>query len=217
MVKIAPSILAADFMHLEDEIKSVEEAGADFIHLDVMDGKFVPNQTPGAKMINTARKVTNLPIDTHLMVENPMEWVEEFASSSIVTFHIEAVNSEDVENIIKFIHEKGIKAGIAIKPKTPVKKIIPFLNMIEMVLVMTVEPGFGGQKLIGSTLRKVKKIRKMNKNIDIEVDGGINIKNIKKVQKAGANVIVAGTAIFSSGDRKDTIKRLKAPNGDATI
>ena len=143
------------------------------------------------------------------MVENPMEWVEPFSASNILTFHIEAVKSEEVEKLISFIHEKGIKVGIAIKPKTSVKAILPFLPLIDMVLVMTVEPGLGGQKLIGSCLRKVKKIRKINKSIDIEVDGGINLKNIEKVKKKGANIIVAGTAIFGASNRQEVITRLR--------
>ncbi len=209
MVKIAPSILAANFEHLEEEVKSVEEAGADYIHVDVMDGKFVPNQTPGLAMLQRSRATTNLIIDTHLMVENPKEWIEDFSSSNIITFHVEAVKSEDVENLIQTIHERGIKVGIALKPNTKVKEVIPYLDHVDMVLIMTVEPGFGGQKLIGSTLKKVKRLRKMNSTLDIEVDGGINLKNIAKVKKMGANVIVAGTAIFGENNRKEVIGKLR--------
>ncbi len=209
MVKIAPSILAADFMHLEEEIKSVEEAGADYIHVDVMDGKFVPNQTPGLEMLKRSKASSHLTIDTHLMVENPSEWVEDFSLSDILTFHLEAVSKEEIVSLIQKIHEKGIKVGIAIKPKTPIKELVPYLSMIDMVLVMTVEPGFGGQKLITSCLRKVKAMRKINKEIDIEVDGGIYPSNIEKVKNAGANVIVAGTAIFQESNRKLAIEALR--------
>ena len=210
MVKIAPSILAADFIHLEDEVKSVEIAGADYIHVDVMDGKFVPNQTPGLEMLKRSKKASNLTLDTHLMVENPWEWIEPFSASHIITFHIEAVQGEEVDKLIASIHEKGIKVGIAIKPKTSLQEVIPYLDRIDMVLIMTVEPGFGGQKLIESCLKKVKDLRKINKTIDIEVDGGITLKNIGKVKKMGANVIVAGTAIFGANNRKEAIETLRA-------
>ena len=209
MVKIAPSILAADMDKLEDEIKSVIEAGADYIHVDVMDGEFVNNETPGYEMYERARKATDKIIDTHLMVENPEDWIEDFSKSDIITFHLEAVNEENIFGIIEKIHEYEIKVGISIKPTTSVKELLPYLELIDMVLVMTVEPGFGGQKMIEECLEKVREIRSINSEIDIEVDGGINIDNISLVKEAGANVIVAGTAIFKANNKKEVIDALR--------
>ena len=209
MVKIAPSILAANFEILEDEIKSVEEAGADYIHIDVMDGEFVHNKTPGLDMLRRSNASTDLILDTHLMVENPIDWIEDFSESDIITFHIESTDEEMANKIIDELHEREIKVGISIKPGTSVEEVMPYIERVDMILVMTVEPGMGGQKLIPECLEKVRILREIAPDIDIEVDGGINVDNIEMVKSAGANVIVAGTAVFSANDRKYVIDRLK--------
>ncbi len=209
MVEVSPSILAADFNKLKEEIKSVDEAGADYIHIDVMDGEFVNNETPGFEMYEIAEETTDKLIDTHLMVENPENWIDDFSKSDIITFHIEAVNEETARKIIERLHELDIKVGIAIKPDTPIQEIIPYLEDIDMVLVMTVEPGWGGQQLIESCIDKVRELREVNEYINIEVDGGINLDNVNKLKEAGANIIVAGTAIFNSTDRKFVIDKMK--------
>ena len=209
MVKIAPSILAADFDNLEKEIENIEKAGADYIHIDVMDGEFVSNKTEGLEMLKRSNSATNLPLDTHLMVEDPLNWIEDFLESDIITFHIEAVDEETANKIIEELHEKEVKVGISIKPDTSIEEILPYIDKIDMVLVMTVEPGMGGQKLIPECLEKVKELREIAPDIDIEVDGGINLENIEKVKQAGANIIVAGTSIFKAEDRKHVIERLR--------
>ena len=209
MVIIAPSILAADFDNLEKEIRSIEEAGADYIHIDVMDGEFVNNKTQGIDMLEIANKTTNLPLDTHLMVENPEDWIDDFLESDTVTFHIEATDEERANSIIEKLHEHEIRAGIAIKPDTSIEEVLPYVDKVDMILVMTVEPGFGGQKLIPACLEKVKQLREISKEIDIEVDGGINLENIEEAKKTGANIIVAGTSIFKAENRKYVIEKMK--------
>ena len=209
MVEVSPSILAADFEKLDEEIRSVADAGADYIHIDVMDGKFVNNETPGFKMYEIAESVTDKLLDTHLMVEDPENWIDDFSKSDIITFHIEAVNEEIARKIIDKLHELEIKVGIAIKPDTSIQDIIPYLEDIDMALVMTVEPGWGGQKLIEDCIDKVRELREINEYINIEVDGGINLDNVDRLKKAGANIIVAGTAIFKEQDRKAIINKIK--------
>ena len=217
MVKIAPSILAADFENLENEIKDVEQAGADYIHIDVMDGEFVTNKTPGLEMLKINNAATDLILDTHLMVENPIDWIEDFSESDIITFHIEATDEETASKIIEELHEKEIKVGISIKPNTAVEEILPYIDKIDMVLVMTVEPGKGGQKLIPECLEKVRILRELAPDIDIEVDGGINIETVGLVKEAGANVIVAGTAVFGAEDRKFVIDKLRGDIKDEHV
>ena len=209
MVKIAPSILAADFDNLENEVSDVEKAGADYIHIDIMDGEFVNNETPGLEMLTRTYETTSLTLDTHLMVEEPQNWLDDVVLSNVVTFHIEAVNIETAEKIIDYLHERDIKAGVAIKPDTSIEDIMPILEKIDVVLVMLVEPGFGGQKMILSCLEKVKTLRSLKPDMDIEVDGGVNLENVQLVKDAGANIIVAGTAIFKSNDRKFVIEEMK--------
>jgi ribulose-phosphate 3-epimerase len=209
MIKVAPSILSADFNNLENEIREVVQAGGDYIHIDVMDGKFVENVTEGIKMFKTARSVTEKTIDVHLMVENPQDYIDDFEKADIITFHIETVDENTAWELIKNIKSKNIKVGISIKPNTKLDRIIKFLEHINQVLIMTVEPGKGGQELIPDTINKIKELRKINSLIDIEVDGGINLDTAKIVKEAGANILVAGTAIFKADNKNKIIEELK--------
>lgn len=209
MVKIAPSILAADEKKLAKEIISVSNAGADCIHIDVMDGKFVNNVTNGEEMMKVAIASTKLYLDVHLMVENPTEYISIYKNANCITFHIESVNDENVNELINTIKSQGIDVGIAIKPNTDVLKLEKYINIIDKVIVMTVEPGFGGQELIENTLKKVRELRMLNRDLNIEVDGGINLKTANKAISAGANILVAGTAIFSAENRKKVIEELR--------
>lgn len=209
MVKIAPSILAVDIDKLEEEIIDVVNSGADYIHVDVMDVKFVPNETPWETMYEVARRTTDKIIDVHLMVQNPEEWILKFPKADIITFHSEAVNEETANWIIEKLHSLKIKVGVAIKPNTSVDEIKNLLSKVDMILIMTVEPGFGGQKLIEACTKKVEEVRNINSTIDIEVDGGINLENVSKLTQAGANVIVAGTSIFKAENRKKVIEKMK--------
>lgn len=197
---LAPSILAADFWRLGEQIQEAENAGAQYLHIDVMDGVFVPSVSFGMPVIQTIRKYTGLFFDVHLMIEKPERYLKEFADcgADLINFHLEA--SEDVRGTIAGIRSLGKKAGITIKPATPVSAVEPYLGLVDMVLVMTVEPGFGGQKLMPGCLDKVKALRSLvverGSDIDIEVDGGITADNVGLALQAGANVIVAGSAVF---------------------
>lgn len=213
-ILIAPSILSADFTHLAEEIKSVEKAGADWIHVDVMDGHFVPNLTLGPVVLYWIRKVTSLFLDVHLMIEKPENFVQQFAEAgaSSITFHREAVKSP--EKLIQQIRSLGKKVGISIRPKTELSTIDSCLPLVDLVLIMTVEPGFGGQKFIPETLEKVKNLSQtiQNKNLQckIEVDGGINHITAPLVAKDGATILVAGNAIFKETDRSLAIKKIRS-------
>lgn len=213
MIYIAPSLLAADFANLEKEIERVRQAGANYLHLDVMDGVFVPNISFGPPVISSIRKKTKLFFDVHLMIKNPQRYIENFvnAGADLITIHYEST-SRPKDAIMK-IKEYDMKVGIAISPDTPYEAVLPYLSMVDMVLVMTVEPGFGGQKLIPETLEKVRKIKEYvdaNKiNVNIEVDGGINEHNAILAVEAGANVLVAGSAIFGSKTPAQVINKMR--------
>ena len=192
MIKVSPSILSADFSNMGKAVKELEAAGADYIHMDVMDGSFVPQITFGAKMVASLKEHTRLPLDVHLMIENPIVHIDDFAraGADIITFHGEA--ADDIDAVIDKIKSQGKKVGMSIKPKTPVSFIEKYLDSLDMVLVMTVEPGYGGQAMILETLDKVAELRHDCSELDIEVDGGINAQTIRTVLDVGANVIVAG-------------------------
>lgn len=217
MRKIAPSILSADFTKLGDEIKAVETAGADYIHIDVMDGHFVPNITVGPMIVKAARKVTNLPLDVHLMIENPERYIDDFvdAGSDVITVHVETVTH--LHRLLGLIRDAGIKAGAALNPATPLSSIQHVLHAMDMVVLMTVNPGFGGQSFIPEVLPKIEELTRIKDQngmeIDIEVDGGINAENIGQVARAGATVFVAGNAVFGSPNYAETIALMKKNTG----
>ena len=209
-IKIAPSLLSADFSCLKREIKKVERAGADMLHIDVMDGHFVPNITIGPDVVKYIRKATRLPLDVHLMIENPRKYIGPFvkAGSDMITVHIETVSISQLRAIRRRLRIKGIKLGISLNPNTPLNKIRPALKMVDFVLVMSVYPGFGGQKFISSVLPKIKKLRSIFAG-DISVDGGVNDRVAKDLVSAGANILAAGSYIFGSADVKKAIERLR--------
>ena len=209
---ISPSILSADFSRLASEIADVEKAGCDALHVDVMDGHFVPNLTIGAPVVKSIRKVTKLPLDVHLMIEDPIEYVEDFqkAGTDWLTIHVEA--AEDVRATLAAIKQAGMKPGISLRPGTPLEKILPFLGDIELVLIMTVEPGFGGQSFMTEMMSKVRGLKGKFKGL-ISVDGGINAETARLCLAAGADILVAGSAIFGDKDRARAIQALRAAGG----
>ncbi|MGM0803342.1 MAG: ribulose-phosphate 3-epimerase [Bacillota bacterium] len=213
MIKIAPSILSADFSKLGDDIKAVEEAGADYIHVDVMDGHFVPNITIGPLVVQAIRPVTKLPLDVHLMIENPDRYIEEFAKAGadIISVHVEA--SPHLHRTVQLIKQHGVKAGVVINPATSVDSIRHILQDVDLVLLMTVNPGFGGQAFIESVVPKIKEVSDLVKtqglNVEIEVDGGVNPKTARLCVEAGANVLVAGSAIYGKKDLKGAIEAIR--------
>ncbi len=212
---VAPSLLACDFSRLADEIKAVEKAGADLLHIDVMDGRFVPNITIGPGVVSAIRKVTRLPLDVHLMIVEPMDHIRSFidAGADIITVHLEACSH--LHKAAAMIKDAGKKAGVSLNPATPVVMLRDILEELYLVLIMTVNPGFGGQKFIPSALKKIEELgsmkRGLNPSLLIEVDGGINVQNAASVTKAGADILVAGTAVFGSESYRHAIGRLRSP------
>lgn len=210
---LSPSILSADFTKLGEEIETIDNAGAEYIHVDVMDGMFVPSISYGMPVIKSIRKSTGKVFDVHLMISEPIRYIADFAASGadMITVHVEACS--DVVATIEKIREYKLKVGITLNPDTPVSAIKPYLNRVDMVLIMSVNPGFGGQKFIASSVDKIKEVKRLrdelNLSYDIEVDGGINIDNLATVLEAGANVIVAGSAIFR-GDAVENVKKFKS-------
>ncbi|MGI6529432.1 MAG: ribulose-phosphate 3-epimerase [Clostridia bacterium] len=213
MIKIAPSILSADFAMLGDEIRKIEEAGADMVHIDVMDGHYVPNLTIGLPVIKSIRKITKLPFDVHLMIDNAERYLEDYhaAGADIITVHVEAV--KHIHRVVQSIHKLGIKAGVALNPGTPLCMVEPVLEDVDMILLMSVNPGFGGQSYIHSVTDKIRELRRMlnerNLNTDIQVDGGVDAVTVKDVIEAGANVIVAGSAVYKAEDTREIISVLR--------
>lgn len=210
-ILIAPSILAADFSSLADEIRVIENAGADMVHIDVMDGHFVPNITIGPLVVRGIRRVTKLPLDVHLMIDEPEKYIDEFrdAGSDIITLHAESKGN--IKSLLSRVRSFGLKAGISIKPGNKIDMIKAYLDITDMVTIMTVEPGFGGQKFIREVLPKIREARSIYDK-DIEVDGGINKDTAKEAIEAGANVLVAGTFVFGSQDVKKAINDLRGGN-----
>ncbi|WP_366249898.1 ribulose-phosphate 3-epimerase [Terribacillus aidingensis] len=213
MTKIAPSILSADFANLANEIRDVEKGGADYIHVDVMDGHFVPNITIGPLIVEAIRPVTKLPLDVHLMIENPDRYIEEFvkAGADIITVHQEACIH--LHRTIMMIKEQGVRAGVVLNPATPVSLIEEMLPELDMVLLMTVNPGFGGQRFIPSVLKKVEELSKLREalelDFEIEIDGGVNIETAGLCTDAGADVLVAGSAVYNQEDRAAAIAAIR--------
>jgi ribulose-phosphate 3-epimerase len=214
MIKIAPSILAADFSKLAEEVREVEKAGADLIHIDVMDGHFVPNITMGPIVVEALRPVTSLPLDVHLMIENPDAYIEQFAQAGAdyITVHVEAC--PHLHRTLQLIRSTGVKTGVVLNPHTPVESILHVLENVDMVLFMTVNPGFGGQAFIHSVLPKVKQlsaiIKERNLEIEIEIDGGVDENTIISCVEAGATVLVAGSAIFNQKNRAEALQTIRA-------
>jgi len=213
MIKIAPSVLSADFSKLGEEIKKAEKAGADLIHVDVMDGHFVPNITVGPLVVEAIKNVTTLPLDVHLMIEKPEEFLKDFikAGADYITVHIEA--SIHLHRTVHWIKESGVKAGVSLNPATTVWSLDPMLPDLDMVLLMSVNPGFGGQQFIPMTLQKIKSLKEVIKErgykIEIEVDGGVNINNAGDAAKAGADILVMGNAFFNSKDYAEVIRTVR--------
>ena len=216
MIKISPSILAADFAKLGSEIKSIKDA--DYVHFDVMDGVFVPNISFGLPVLESVRKITDKTLDVHLMIESPYRYIARFAEAGgdIITFHVEAETSESIQTAIDELHRLGKKAGLTVKPDTPADAILPYIDKLNLILVMTVEPGYGGQKFMSAMLPKISEIRGVidSRGLDceLEVDGGINPETAKLCIEAGANVLVAGSDVFNATDRAVSIGELRYAN-----
>lgn len=215
MIKIAPSILSADFARLGDEVWEIENAGADYVHFDVMDGLFVPNISIGIPVLKSLRKATDMFIDVHLMIERPVRYVERFcrAGADLVNVHVEADSGENIRAAVDLIKKLGKRTGVTLKPHTPAEAAAPYLELVDLVLVMTVEPGFGGQSFMHDQLPKISALRRMidavNPACELEVDGGVDGTTAKLVKEAGANVLVAGSAVFGKADRAAAIYAIR--------
>ena len=216
MVKVAPSILSADFVNLERDIRALKETGADYVHVDVMDGLFVPNITIGIPVVGEIRRITDLPLDVHLMVELPLRYIDAFCKdgNALLTVHVEADTEENTLAALKRIRENGVRAAISVKPKTPAEAVLPFLPYCDLILVMTVEPGFGGQSFMQDMMPKLKTIRgyidAQNPACELEVDGGVNTETARICRENGANVLVAGSAYFKAADPAAFVRAVKA-------
>lgn len=215
MIKVAPSILSADFVNLERDIRALGPAGADYVHVDVMDGLFVPNLTIGLPVVKAISRISPLPLDVHLMIDRPLRYAERFceAGADVLTLHVEADTPEHTREALETIRACGKKAGLSLKPGTPAEAALPYLELCDLILVMTVEPGFGGQKFMADMMPKLKTLRRWldgkNPGCELEVDGGVNGETAKLCVEAGANVLVAGSAIFGETDRAAAIRTIR--------
>lgn len=212
MIKISPSLLACNFARLEEEVRKIEDGGAHYVHVDVMDGHFVPNISVGIPIVKALKKVTDLPLDVHLMITDPDRYIEEFAKAGADIITVQQEACIHLDRTVRYIKEQGKKAAVALNPATDIRVLEYVLPMLDMVLIMSVNPGFGGQKYIPYSTEKIKALKKMIDKMglktDIQVDGGVTVDNCREIKAAGANVLVAGSAIFQSKDIKETIRKL---------
>ena len=215
MAILSPSILSADYMHFHEDMDKTKADGAKWLHVDIMDGHFVPNLSFGYSWVKSMRKITDLVLDVHLMIDTPIKYAEEFckAGSDYLTIHVEADTPENIKKTLELIRSMGVKPGIVVKPKTPAEAVAPYLEMVDLVLVMTVEPGFGGQKFMADMMPKLKKLREMldavNPNCHLEVDGGVDLTTGEICKENGADVLVAGSAFFGAADRKAFLESIE--------